>query len=202
MWPRPTRGRRRDGTASGHRWGRRLCREHPRPGCARAESASAAVSAPWAAADAATRIAMKRQAGEAPVLGKHVESIRGPAELKQLKNRVLKRERSGRAGSFAKFRFYPSCVRWPRGLIFCFRRPQESPPEAGGFRCDRNWRGKSGDRHGVYLGGAGVNTSRFWPGSGLGLGFGAFLTSFLPLSLFPMRESMTQKATRRKGPNT
>jgi hypothetical protein len=43
-----------------------------------------------------------------------------------------------------------------------------------------------------------VNISRFWPGSGLGLGFGAFLVSFLPLSLFPMGESMTQKAARRK----
>jgi hypothetical protein len=32
------------------------------------------------------------------------------------------------------------------------------------------------------------------PGSGLGLGFGAFFTSFLPLSLLPMGHSMTQKA--------
>jgi 4-alpha-glucanotransferase len=37
-----------------------------------------------------------------------------------------------------------------------------------------------------------VKISRFEAGSGLGLGFGAFLTSFLPLSLFPMCESMTQ----------
>jgi hypothetical protein len=36
------------------------------------------------------------------------------------------------------------------------------------------------------------------PGSGLGLGFGAFLTSFLPLSLLPMATSMTQKASRGK----
>jgi hypothetical protein len=31
------------------------------------------------------------------------------------------------------------------------------------------------------------------PGSGFGFGLGAFLTSFLPLSLFPMYASMTQK---------
>jgi hypothetical protein len=44
-----------------------------------------------------------------------------------------------------------------------------------------------------YFGGAGVNPSRLRPGSGLGLGFGAFLTSFLPLSLLPMPVSVTQK---------
>lgn len=44
-----------------------------------------------------------------------------------------------------------------------------------------------------YFGGAGVNPSRLRPGSGLGLGFGAFLTSFLPLSLLPMGASVTQK---------
>jgi len=43
----------------------------------------------------------------------------------------------------------------------------------------------------AYLGGAGVNPSRLRPGSGLGLGFGAFLTSFLPLSLLPMGRSVT-----------
>ena len=42
-----------------------------------------------------------------------------------------------------------------------------------------------------YLGGAGVKISRLRPGSGFGLGFGAFLASFLPLSLLPMRQSMT-----------
>jgi hypothetical protein len=42
----------------------------------------------------------------------------------------------------------------------------------------------------TYFGGCGVNTSRRL-GSGFGLGFGAFLTSFLPLSLLPMTESMT-----------
>src|ERR1700692_4696141 len=45
-----------------------------------------------------------------------------------------------------------------------------------------------------YFGGAGGNTSGLRPGPGLGFGFGAFLTSFLPLSLFPMRPSMTQNA--------
>jgi hypothetical protein len=51
-----------------------------------------------------------------------------------------------------------------------------------------------------YLGGAGVNTSRLLAGSGFGLGLGAFLVSFLPLSLFPMGESMTQNAALGKAP--
>jgi len=53
----------------------------------------------------------------------------------------------------------------------------------------------------VYFGaaGAGVNTSRFRPGSGFGLGLGAFFCSFLPLSLFPMRASMTQLTAREKA---
>src|ERR1035438_10404926 len=53
--------------------------------------------------------------------------------------------------------------------------------------------GKRARRCPAYLGGAGVNPSRLRPGSGLGLGFGAFLTSFLPLSLLPMPRSVTQK---------
>ena len=52
----------------------------------------------------------------------------------------------------------------------------------------------------LYFGGAGVNPSRLRPGSGFGLGLGAFFASFLPLSLLPMRASMTQKPTRRKDP--
>ena len=44
-----------------------------------------------------------------------------------------------------------------------------------------------------FGGGAGVKISRRFAGSGLGLGLGAFLTSFLPLSLFPMGRSLTQK---------
>ncbi len=44
-----------------------------------------------------------------------------------------------------------------------------------------------------YFGGAGVKISRFWLGSGFGLGLGAFLTSFLPLSLLPIGASLTQK---------
>jgi hypothetical protein len=47
-----------------------------------------------------------------------------------------------------------------------------------------------------YLGGCGVKISRLL-GSGFGLGFGAFLTSFLPLSLLPMTKIMTQ--TRATG---
>jgi hypothetical protein len=44
-----------------------------------------------------------------------------------------------------------------------------------------------------YFGGAGVKTSRLCAGSGLGFGLGAFLTSFLPLSLLPMAASVPQK---------
>jgi hypothetical protein len=49
-----------------------------------------------------------------------------------------------------------------------------------------------------HLGGAGVNISRLRPGSGLGLGLGAFLVSLRPLSLLPMGASMTQKARWRE----
>jgi hypothetical protein len=44
-----------------------------------------------------------------------------------------------------------------------------------------------------YFGGAGVKISRLCAGSGLGFGLGAFLTSFLPLSLLPMAASVPQK---------
>ena len=44
-----------------------------------------------------------------------------------------------------------------------------------------------------FCGGGGEKISRLRPGSGFGFGLGAFLTSFLPLSLFPMYASMTQK---------
>lgn len=50
-----------------------------------------------------------------------------------------------------------------------------------------------------YFGGAGMNPSRLRPGSGLGLGFGAFLTSFLPLSLLPMGRSVTQRGAEGKN---
>jgi hypothetical protein len=39
------------------------------------------------------------------------------------------------------------------------------------------------------------------PGSGLGLGFGAFLASFLPLSLLPMGASVTQEGAGGKDKN-
>jgi len=54
-----------------------------------------------------------------------------------------------------------------------------------------------------YFGGAGVNPSRLRPGSGFGLGFGAFLTSFLPLSLLPMGPSVPQEGGwgKAKRPN-
>ncbi len=46
---------------------------------------------------------------------------------------------------------------------------------------------------GAYFGGgAGMNPSRLRPGSGFGLGLGAFFTSFLPLSLLPMIASVPQ----------
>jgi hypothetical protein len=49
-----------------------------------------------------------------------------------------------------------------------------------------------------YFGGAGVKTSRLRPGSAFGLGFGAFLVSLRPLSLFAMAVSMTQKSSPEK----
>ncbi len=64
------------------------------------------------------------------------------------------------------------------------------------LRCNR---ASAVSRCRAYLGGAGVNPSRLWLGSGLGLGFGAFLTSFLPLSLLPMGRSVTQKGRAGKG---
>jgi len=50
-----------------------------------------------------------------------------------------------------------------------------------------------------FGGGAGMNPSRLRPGSGLGLGLGAFFTSFLPLSLLPMDASVPQMGWVRKG---
>jgi hypothetical protein len=44
-----------------------------------------------------------------------------------------------------------------------------------------------------FCGGGDEKISRLRPGSGFGFGLGAFLTSFLPLSLFPMYASITQK---------
>jgi hypothetical protein len=53
-----------------------------------------------------------------------------------------------------------------------------------------------------YFGGAGVNPSRLCAGSGLGFGLGAFLTSFLPLSLLPMAASVPQKGGVGEEKNT
>ncbi len=50
-----------------------------------------------------------------------------------------------------------------------------------------------------YFGGAGVKTSRLCAGSGLGFGLGAFLVSFLPLSLLPMAASVPQTPATRQG---
>ena len=54
-------------------------------------------------------------------------------------------------------------------------------------------------RIGAYFGGGGVKISRFCEGSGFGFGFGAFLASFLPLSLLPMHPSMTQMPAQEKS---
>lgn len=50
-----------------------------------------------------------------------------------------------------------------------------------------------------YFGGGGMKTSRLVAGSGLGFGLGAFLTSFLPLSLLPMVASVPQSRATRQG---
>jgi hypothetical protein len=84
-------------------------------------------------------------------------------------------------------RAFPSCgslgATWLRGLI-------------------RGWhRVEAGEMQEPYFGGAGTNPSRLRPGSGLGFGFGAFLTSFLPLSLLPMGASVTQEGAEGKDKN-
>ena len=54
-------------------------------------------------------------------------------------------------------------------------------------------------QHSAYFCGAGaVKPSRLAPGSGFALGFGAFFTSFLPLSLFPMGHRMPQLTSNEK----
>src|SRR5947209_9634128 len=57
------------------------------------------------------------------------------------------------------------------------RTQVEKPSRAGGL---------------CYFGGTEVKVSRLRPGSGFGLGFGAFFTSFLPLSLLPIGLRMPQ----------
>ena len=64
---------------------------------------------------------------------------------------------------------------------------REGPPEGEGLLA----RPANAPAFGYLGGGAGVKSSRLRPGAGFGLGFGAFLASFLPLSLLPMSESMT-----------
>ena len=50
-----------------------------------------------------------------------------------------------------------------------------------------------------YFGGGGMKISRLVAGSGLGFGLGAFLASFLPLSLLPMAASVPQTRATRQG---
>jgi hypothetical protein len=81
-----------------------------------------------------------------------------------------------------------------------WRRKKALPQGEGFFVCVLGGAPKAGERRKIpYFGGAGANPSRLRPGSGLGLGFGAFLTSFLPLSLLPMVASVTQKGGRGKA---
>jgi hypothetical protein len=70
-------------------------------------------------------------------------------------------------------------------------------PHKGGRVGGLNWK-RPAKRKQTYLGGAGVKVSRLRPGSGFGLGLGAFLTSFLPLSLLPMGRSVTQNGLEGK----
>jgi len=72
--------------------------------------------------------------------------------------------------------------------------PGIANPSASQTRCS----GEAGGSR-SYFGGAGVNVSRLWLGSGLGFGLGAFLTSFLPLSLLPMVASVPQTRGTRQG---
>lgn len=91
-------------------------------------------------------------------------------------------------GSLKDFRLICACqanapARKPRAA---HRAPPGTPPPRCRSRALRT----------CYFAG-GVKISRFWLGSGFGLGLGAFFVSFLPLSLFPMAASLTQKATPR-----
>ena len=86
------------------------------------------------------------------------------------------------------------------GLGRAFLVPACKKPSAGGRASLSQMDATGADRFG-YFGGAGVKISRLL-GSGFGLGFGAFLASFLPLSLLPMPQSMTQIGTAEKREST
>jgi hypothetical protein len=81
-------------------------------------------------------------------------------------------------------------------LLHVFQRPEHRNVKTRWIRCNA----ATADDPPYFGGGAGVKTSRLRPGSGLGLGFGAFLVSLRPLSLLPMAASMTQKTARREEP--
>jgi hypothetical protein len=82
----------------------------------------------------------------------------------------------------------------------CFPHKREKPSlgtERAFLRRFADARLWSGQESPYFAGGAGVKISRRL-GSGLGFGLGAFFVSFLPLSLFPMARSLTQKRCREK----
>ena len=75
------------------------------------------------------------------------------------------------------------------GLLESGRRRKKALPGKESPSASQARRSRAGERRWSYFGGgAGVNPSRLWAGSGLGFGLGAFLTSFLPLSLLPMEQ--------------
>ena len=110
---------------------------------------------------------------------------------------------------FREGQFNPRRMRGARELKPAMRRYEMGtgrkkalPGQAGPFCVVLKRAGGGGVPRPAYFGGVGVNPSRLRPGSGLGLGFGAFFASFLPLSLLPMGASVTQKARGGKGKNT
>ena len=80
------------------------------------------------------------------------------------------------------------CAAWQVARRVVLSQVSETRPGAPTFVVSRE-----GERlFVVYFGGGGVKISGLRPGSGFGLGLGAFLVSFRPLSLFPMGASLPQ----------
>jgi hypothetical protein len=72
-----------------------------------------------------------------------------------------------------------------------FTRAEKALEKKGGFSPCSPGTESSQPTADYFPAGGGVKISRFRPGSTFGFGFGAFFTSFLPLSLFPMKQRMT-----------